>query len=59
MSVIGPPVHVVREVVARALAEDIGPLGDLTAALVPATTGATVAIVARAAGVLAGTACAT
>jgi nicotinate-nucleotide pyrophosphorylase (carboxylating) len=59
MSVIGPPVHVVREVVARALAEDIGPLGDLTAALVPEATGATVAVVARAAGVLAGTACAT
>jgi len=58
MSVIGPPVHVVREAVARALAEDIGPLGDLTAALVPETTGATVTIVARAAGVLAGTACA-
>ena len=59
MNVIGPPVHVVREVVARALAEDIGPLGDLTAALVPETTDATVAIVARAAGVLAGSACAT
>jgi len=58
MSVIGPPVHVVREAVARALAEDIGPLGDLTAALVPETATATVAIVARAAGVLAGTACA-
>jgi len=59
MTVIGPPVHVVRDVVARALAEDIGPLGDLTAALVPATATATVAVVARAAGVLAGTACAT
>ena len=59
MSVIGPPVHVVREAVARALAEDIGPLGDLTAALVPATATATVSVVARAAGVLAGTACAT
>jgi nicotinate-nucleotide pyrophosphorylase (carboxylating) len=59
MSVIGPPVHTVREAVARALAEDIGPLGDLTAALVPATATATVSVVARAAGVLAGTACAT
>jgi len=58
MSVIGPPVHVVREAVARALAEDIGPLGDLTAALVPETAIATVTIAARAAGVLAGTACA-
>lgn len=59
MSVIGPPVHVVREVVARALAEDIGPLGDLTAALVPETAAAAVCITARAAGVLAGTDCAT
>lgn len=59
MSVIGPPVHVVREVVARALAEDIGPLGDLTAALVPETATAAVCITARAAGVLAGTDCAT
>jgi len=59
MSVIGPPVYVVRDVVARALAEDIGPLGDLTAALVPESATATVSIVARAAGVLAGTACAT
>lgn len=59
MSAIGPPVHVVRDVVARALAEDIGPLGDLTAALVPETATATVSVVARAAGVLAGTACAT
>ena len=30
-----PPGHVVRDAVARALAEDLGPLGDLTAALVP------------------------
>jgi nicotinate-nucleotide pyrophosphorylase (carboxylating) len=59
MSVIGPPVHVVREAVARALAEDIGPLGDLTAALVPETATADVSVVARATGVLAGTACAT
>jgi nicotinate-nucleotide pyrophosphorylase (carboxylating) len=59
VSVIGPPVHVVREVVARALAEDIGPLGDLTAALVPETATASVSIAARAAGVLAGAACAT
>ncbi len=49
----------VREVVARALAEDLGPLGDLTAALVPESATATVAVVARQSGVLAGTACAT
>ena len=59
MSAIGPPVHVVRDIVAHALSEDIGPLGDLTAALVPETAIASVSVVARAAGVLAGTACAT
>jgi nicotinate-nucleotide pyrophosphorylase (carboxylating) len=59
MSVVGPPAHVVREIVACALAEDLGPLGDLTAALVPESATASVRIAARAAGVLAGTACAT
>jgi nicotinate-nucleotide pyrophosphorylase (carboxylating) len=54
-----PPVHVVRALVASALAEDIGPLGDLTASLVPADARAAVDVVARADGVLAGTACAT
>jgi nicotinate-nucleotide pyrophosphorylase (carboxylating) len=54
-----PPVHVVRALVASALAEDIGPLGDLTASLVPADAVAAVDVVARADGVLAGTACAT
>jgi nicotinate-nucleotide pyrophosphorylase (carboxylating) len=49
----------VRELVARALAEDIGPLGDLTASLVPADARAAVDVVARADGVLAGTSCAT
>jgi nicotinate-nucleotide pyrophosphorylase (carboxylating) len=49
----------VRQLVARALAEDIGPLGDLTASLVPADARAAVDVVARAAGVLAGPACAT
>jgi nicotinate-nucleotide pyrophosphorylase (carboxylating) len=53
------PIHVVRALVASALAEDIGPLGDLTAALLPADARATVDVVARAEGVLAGTACAT
>jgi nicotinate-nucleotide pyrophosphorylase (carboxylating) len=59
MSDFDAPVHVVRELVARALAEDIGPLGDLTASLVPANACAAVDVVARADGVLAGTACAT
>ena len=43
----------------RALAEDLGPLGDLTAALVPADASARADVVARVDGVLAGTACAT
>jgi nicotinate-nucleotide pyrophosphorylase (carboxylating) len=52
---LDPPLPAVREVVARALAEDLGVFGDLTAGLVP--TGATVraALVARQAGALAGT----
>jgi nicotinate-nucleotide pyrophosphorylase (carboxylating) len=54
-----PPAHAVREAVARALAEDLTPLGDLSAALVPAGVHATATFVARADGVLAGTACAT
>jgi nicotinate-nucleotide pyrophosphorylase (carboxylating) len=54
-----PPLHAVREVVARALAEDLGPLGDLTSALIPAGRVAVADVVARAAGVLAGTRSAT
>ena len=53
-----PPAQAVREAVARALAEDLTPLGDLSAALVPAEVQATATFVARADGVLAGTACA-
>ena len=51
---LDPPVSSVREVVARALAEDLGVFGDLTAGLL--SPGATVAasIVAREPGVLAG-----
>jgi nicotinate-nucleotide pyrophosphorylase (carboxylating) len=48
----------VRDAVARALAEDLGPLGDLTATLVPADATVAARITARGAGVLAGTACA-
>jgi nicotinate-nucleotide pyrophosphorylase (carboxylating) len=59
MSDYDAPVHVVRALVSAALAEDIGPLGDLTAALVPAELTATVDVVARSEGVIAGTACAT
>ncbi len=42
----------------RALAEDVGPLGDLTAMLVPETDTARARVVARAEGVLAGRLCA-
>jgi nicotinate-nucleotide pyrophosphorylase (carboxylating) len=51
---LDPPLSAVREVVNRALAEDLGVFGDLTAGLIP--PGATVAasIVAREPGVLAG-----
>ena len=44
----------VSEVVALALAEDLGPLGDITSALVPAGAKADAALVPRTAGVLAG-----
>ncbi len=57
MSQLDPPVHTVREVVARALAEDLGPLGDVTAALLPDGARASATIAARAPGVIAGTAC--
>jgi nicotinate-nucleotide pyrophosphorylase (carboxylating) len=59
MSALDPPRHEVRDTVARAIAEDLGPLGDLTAALVPADAHARGSVVARAPGVLAGQACAT
>jgi nicotinate-nucleotide pyrophosphorylase (carboxylating) len=53
-----PPVAAVRAAVERALAEDVGPLGDITAMLVPDTDTARVRVVSRADGVLAGRACA-
>jgi nicotinate-nucleotide pyrophosphorylase (carboxylating) len=56
---LDPPGEVVRDVVARAIAEDLGPDGDITAALLPADARAVGDIVVRAEGVLAGTACAT
>jgi nicotinate-nucleotide pyrophosphorylase (carboxylating) len=55
---VHPPLAAVQDVVARALAEDVLPLGDLTASLVPATTRARAAFVARQDGVLAGRLCA-
>ncbi len=59
MSSFDPPLDDVRAAVDRALAEDLGPLGDVTAALVPGDATAIADVVARAGGVLAGTACAT
>jgi len=51
---VHPPVAAVREAVARALAEDLGPLGDLTSALLPPGATGRAAFVPRAGGVLAG-----
>jgi nicotinate-nucleotide pyrophosphorylase (carboxylating) len=48
----------VRDAVSRALSEDLGPEGDLTAALVPESATAHYALRARTRGVLAGRACA-
>jgi len=55
-----PPVTVVRDVVRRALAEDLGVLGDITSlAVVPEDARGTGRLVARKPGVLAGAAAAT
>jgi len=51
---LDPPLTAVREVVARALAEDLGVFGDLTANLVASTATVSASLVARAPGVLAG-----
>jgi nicotinate-nucleotide pyrophosphorylase (carboxylating) len=59
VSLFDPPAHAVREVVARALAEDLSPLGDLTSMLLPDGARASADVVPRSPGVLAGTACAT
>lgn len=48
-----------REIVAAAFDEDLGPLGDLTASLLPAGAAADARLVARGDGVLAGRAAAT
>ncbi|MEX2267537.1 MAG: carboxylating nicotinate-nucleotide diphosphorylase [Acidimicrobiia bacterium] len=57
MNEYDPPIQAVRDAVARALSEDLGPLGDITAALLPEGALGSATFVARAAGVLAGTAC--
>jgi nicotinate-nucleotide pyrophosphorylase (carboxylating) len=53
-----PPLSSVRDAVRRALAEDLGVLGDVSAALVPPEARASGTITARAAGVVAGRLCA-
>ncbi len=55
---LDPPLTVVRSVVARALEEDLGVFGDLTAGLVPPEAGVQAVIASRAEGVLSGRLCA-
>ncbi|HUY29948.1 MAG TPA: carboxylating nicotinate-nucleotide diphosphorylase [Acidimicrobiales bacterium] len=52
-----PPRLAVRQAVAIALAEDVLPLGDITASLLPVGAAGRAAFVARRPGVVAGTAC--
>lgn len=59
MSDVHPPMPAVREAVARALAEDVGPLGDLTASLLALDVHGVADLVPRNEGVLAGRHCAT
>ena len=56
--VVDPPRAAVVDAVRRAIAEDVLPLGDLTAGLVAADRRAVVDVVSRSAGVVAGRACA-
>jgi nicotinate-nucleotide pyrophosphorylase (carboxylating) len=56
---LNPPAHDVRDAVARALAEDLTPLGDLSATLLPPGVSAAASFVSRASGVIAGVDCAT
>ncbi len=58
MAVADPYLAAVREAVARALAEDLAPLGDVTSALLPDDAVAEARFVPRRDGVLAGRACA-
>ena len=58
MADVHPPIFLVRDAVHRALAEDLTPLGDMTASLVPPEAKGRAVVMARAAGVLAGRLCA-
>ena len=55
---VQPPIGAVRAAVARALEEDLTPLGDITSSLLPEGVVGDADFIARAPGVLAGTACA-
>src|SRR3954466_2005274 len=57
MSEVHPPIADVRAAVARAIAEDLTPLGDVTSALLPRGRHAPGEVVPRAPGVLAGRMC--
>jgi nicotinate-nucleotide pyrophosphorylase (carboxylating) len=59
MALADPYLAAVRDAVARALAEDLAPLGDLTSSLLPVDATCTADFVPRSPGVLAGTRCAT
>ena len=57
MTQLDPPLLAVREAVGRALAEDLLPLGDLTASLLPGGATGVAAFVTRQEGVVAGSLC--
>jgi nicotinate-nucleotide pyrophosphorylase (carboxylating) len=57
MTAFDAPVATVRALVAAALAEDLIPLGDISAALLPPDSRADARFIARTDGVVAGTAC--
>jgi nicotinate-nucleotide pyrophosphorylase (carboxylating) len=57
VTAVEPPRGAVVDTVTRALAEDLTPLGDLTAALIPADHSTSAAFVVRRSGVVAGTMC--
>ena len=57
-NIVHPPAAAVRDAVTRALAEDLGPLGDLTTGLIPEGARTRGAFVAREEGVVAGCRCA-
>jgi nicotinate-nucleotide pyrophosphorylase (carboxylating) len=54
----GTPPTIIRDVVARALAEDLTPIGDITSSLLPPDITGHATFIARAEGVLAGSDCA-